>query len=492
MKFSNITIPKWAVYASALTPWIAAGFLVVWILGLRFPASGVFVAQSDMTGRSAFIYPFLPAERTLSPGANEGGWTGQRIVGDPVYMNARLPGPYETVDVAMEFKTTRQPLIEFGLVKDAEGKQLDMKPWFSTMLENGSWTRKTSIKGTAGFLLSGTPTARLDDPDVRGVASWLATSTSPVMSDPEAAIQQAFKVSLRGTHDFWVVPAESKIDMTFSIQDVNRNRSGGMLAVQVTRDDEVVYQDAVGTSGSQDRGYGTMLPVKVRLQGMKDGVYRVRLISDDDVFIRQVETVNHRWVVGPRLVVGDVVGYATTTHAVTVWTTARHLVAETFHTEGLQDVTLGSAKVSVKRTHTPFRLDRADKETAPVTLSAPRGDIRFVADGFFAFSQDAFFEPQPRRLTPETDGVAEGLVMVRTDYRPTEDLGGGWRRATMSFSVPRNAEVLRFVMGASGIVSRDGAVDIRRITLIYHRPAMTWRNWWSVILSEARNAWHRL
>lgn len=486
-------LPKYLVVIACFIPWIIGAGVLVWIMMLRFPLSGIFQAQSNMTGQSAFIYPFLPGERTTSPGKQEDGWSGQRIINDPVYMNVRTPGPYETVDVEVEFRTLHQPLLEFGLVKDIEGKQLDLYPFYSEMLESKDWRRVTTEKGNKGFVLTGVAKSRLDDKDTRGLAIWGTSTTAPLITGSWLDEAQTYEVNLRGQHDFWVSPSDGKIKFRMDVQDVNRNRSGGMLAVQVFRDSKLVWQDTVAASGNRDQGYGAVIPEIVNLKDLRPGVYRIKVIADDDVFIRRVVTQDSRWVVGPRLVAGDIVGFATTsTNALKVWTTARHIVAETFHKEGLQDIQFGPTRGSVKRTHTSVRIDRTDAVTDPVVLSAPRGDIRLVADGYFAFSPDAFFEPQPRRLTPETNGKQEGIQAVLTSYVRVEDLGDGWKRARLSFPVAADLDTLRFVLSAPGIASRAGSVDIRHITLTYHRPPMTLSSWWSLLLVEAKRAWHRL
>jgi hypothetical protein len=487
------SIPKWLVVMVCFVPWLIGAAVLVWIMTLRFPMSGIFVAESNMTGQSAFVYPFLPGERTTSPGKQEDGWSGQRIINDPVYMNVRTPGPYDTVDVEIEFRTLRQSLLEFGLVKDAEGKQLDLYPMYSEMLEGKDWKQVSIGRRVQGYVTKGTPDSRLGNKDTRGLAIWGATTTSPLITGGFLETPKSASVNLRGSHDFWVAPADGQIKFRLDVQDVNRNRSGGLLALQVFKNDELVWQDTTASSGDRDKGYGAVIPVNVNLKNLNPGVYRIKVTADDDVFIRRVVTQNSRWVVGPRLVVGDIVGFETTsTNSLKVWTTARHIVAETFHKEGLQDVQFGPTVGSVKRTHTSFRIDRNDAMADPVTLDAPRGDIRFVADGYFAFSPEAFFEPLPRRLAPETNGKAEGLQAVLTSYSRVEDLGDGWKRARLSFPVTKELDTLRFVLSAPGIASRAGSVDIRHITLTYHRDPVSLKTWWSLLLAEAKRAWHRL
>lgn len=492
MKLSDFLIPRWLVIGICGAFWAAAIFMVGLILAVRFPASGIFVATGNLTGNNPFIYPFLPAERTLYPEGQDVDFVGQRVIGDPVYSNVRTPGPYDTVDVDMEFRTIRQPLLEFGLVRDAEGKDLEMRPWYSQPLDGKDWQRTISALGHEGFVRAGSLAGRLDQTDTRGLAAWLATSTSPQMSDAALTDEEKIEVSLRGSHDIWVVPAQGKIELTMEVQDVNRNRSGGSLAVSVSLDDQTISRDAYGTSGSLDKGYGTTFPVKINLNGLVPGVYRIKLTADDDVFVRSIKIRNPHWVIGPRLVVGDVVGYATSTKAFVAWTASRHLVAETFHKEGLQDLFLGQAKVKLQRTRTATRLDRTDGDAELVQFVAPQGDVRIIADGFFAMEKEAYFQPQPTRLTAQTEPAAEGIQAVLTNYQPTQDLGGGWRRARGTFVLPKNVETLRFVLSAPGVTSRAGAVDVRKVTYTFRRQPMTMETWWRYMLQEAKNAWRRL
>ncbi|MFZ6015185.1 MAG: hypothetical protein ACOYUZ_02400 [Patescibacteria group bacterium] len=493
MNLNEITIPKWLAIAFAAVPWIICVGFVFFILSLRFPASGSFRSESDLTGTSAFLYQFLPAERAVMSDFYGEDWNGQRIIGDPVYINARTPGPYKTVDVEMEFRVQHQPLLEFGIVHDAAGQQMELIPWYSEVLDNDYYQKVISPGGVKGFVAKGTSSSRLDDPDTRGLAAWLATSTGPAIADAMLSeVYQRFDVSLRGAHDFWVVPANGQIDMRLEVQDVNRNRSGGLLAITISKDGKALTNDAVGTSGSRDEGYGSLVPVRIARKNLEPGIYRIHVVADDDVFIRRIFTKNEHLVIGPRLNIGDVVGWEENPRSFTAWTTARHIVLETFHKEGLQDIGFGPYQQRILSTHTAVRMDRYDAQTEPVQFFSPLGDVRVIADGFFALTPGAFFEPEPRRFTPATNGQAEGIVAVRTDYTKSMAMGDGWLKMRGTFDIPANADNIRFVLSAPGIVSRAGAVDIRRMTLTYHRPYSTVRSWWDVFYAELRNAWHRI
>lgn len=481
-----MTIPRSLARVCFAIPWIAAVVLFGWILLQRFPPNGQFSATTTFEKSSAFINPFLPSERVSVPGSQPDGWTGQRLTGDPTYMTARVPGPYDRVEVGLEFRPIHQPLIEFGLVKDAEGKELDLEPLYFEGLMSPDWR---SVPG--GYVRTGSDSSLLQRGDPTGLATWDASSTMPVLQDPASEIRTT-DVSLRGAHEVYLVPAGGSLDVTFALQDVNRSRTANTAVFRVFLGEMELKREAIGTSGSRDTRMGTVFEHRIFLKNAAPGVYRVAFQSDDDVFIRSIRTTSQRWVVGPRLNFGDVVGYATSTPEARTWTTSRHLVAETFHREGLQTVRLGPANVAVTRTHEAFRLDRTDATPGVVVLSAPKGDVRFIGDGWFALRQDAFFEPKPKRLTDGTDLEAEHLVGVLTSYQRPESLGDGWFRAEKIFTLDPALDRLRFVVSAPGVASRVGAVDIRRVTLTYHREPLTFRGWLSLLHQELRNAWHRL
>ncbi|MEO5928270.1 MAG: hypothetical protein ABIO72_06090 [Patescibacteria group bacterium] len=479
-------IPRYVALPLFVIPWVAALVMVVWIIINRFPPNGMFVATTDFTHQSAFINPFLPSERVTSPGAQPEGWLGQRITGDPTYMTARVPGPYDSVTVEMEFRPVHQPLLEFGLVKDAAGLELDLAPFYFEGLVSKSWKRVSN-----GFVRNGTDASRLLNSDTRGLATWDASATMPLLSDPASPSIET-PVSLRGAHDFYLIPSNGLLDVTLQLQDANRSRGGSVAVFRVFRGEDELQREVLDTSGSRDTRMGKVFDHRVTVKQAAPGVYRVAFQSDDDVFIRSIKTTSQHWVVGPRLNFGDVVGYATTTMAGVAWTTSRHVVAETLHAEGQQVVLLGDKKVNVARTHEAFRLDRDDSGSQPVTLSAPKGDIRFVGDGWFALRPEAYFDPKPKRLTDATDLDAEHINGILTSYTAPDELGDGWYRAKQTFTLDPSLDRLRFVLSAPGVLSRVGAVDIRRVNLTYHREALTFSGWIDLVHREIVNAWHRL
>ncbi len=478
-------IPHAIAVPLLIVPWCVAAYVFGWVILQRFPPNGVFLATSPLDGKSAFINPFLPAERTTVPGVQPEGWTGQRITDDPVYFTAHIPGPYDSVSVDIDFRPIHQTLLEFGLVRDAAGNDLDLQPFYSSELQNPSWTQvRGGYVSPASTDLSTLPLSQL--------VTWSSTTTSPLLSDPSGP-ERSLQTSLRGAHDFYLVPAGGQISLDFGIQDSRRNRASSAASFRIFRGEEEIKREVLVTSGSRDTKMGPVMDHRIVIDHADPGVYHVAFQADDDVFIREIKTTSQHWVIGPRLNFGDVVGYATTTLPGHAWTTSRHLVADTLHVEGEQTVTLGPLRLNLAHTHEVIRFDRTDANSTPVELLAPKGDIRFIGDGWFALQPGAFFEPKPKRFTDGTNLSLEGIHGVLTPYVQPQELGDGWYRAHFTFPLTDpSMDTLRFVLSSPGIASRLGAVDIRNVAIRYERPAMSFRAWFHVLRQELANAWHRI
>jgi len=473
----------------ASIPWIFACIGIGWIVIHRFPPSGTISFDVPMDGTSAWMNPFLPSQRVTPPG-DQGGWRGQKIIGDPVYATARIPGVYDSVDVEVEFKTENQSLVELGVARNADASNTEFHPLWFAPLSTSTW-RSASWNGMDGFVYSSTQPSALASSDPTALATWLASSTPSVFADPAATSTTITRVSLRGSHDFWAIPVGGVISFDFALQDSNRTEGRDTVVLQIMRGGESVQTQAIGISGSRDTGMGSVIHQKISADNLEKDVYRVRVVMPDNVFIRSIETPCRHWVVGPRLVFGDNVAYTTSTPSAIAWSNSRHLTLETFHREGLQTVSFGMNTTTLLQTHVMYYLNRTDSRVQPQTLRIPYSDIRLTGDGFFALRQEAYFVPQPRRITSSLQPQQEGIFAIVTPYvRPTE-LADGWMSSSMNFKLDPTQDTIRFVLSAPGI-SSSSSVDFRRIRLTYHRPVLSFGEWMHDIRQEIVNAWHRM
>ncbi|QQR61060.1 hypothetical protein IPH19_01175 [Candidatus Uhrbacteria bacterium] len=465
-------LPIWSRLIAIILIWIPALLFAGWILSQRFPLDGIAKFNFAFDGRSPWFNPFQPGERVTSPGQQPEGWIGQRILQEPVYGSARVPGAYDTVGISFDIRTTRQPLAELGILRDEASFAFEVKPLWSEALSRG-W-HPVALGDKRGFVRDGLADSELLANNFEKLLVWQATTSEPILSD-SAGTWKSFDISLRGGHDFHVVPADGVIEYKFLIQDVNRSRDPkNTAAFRLTHGDDILYTESVSVSGVIDTRMSEPVEKTIRVSDLAPGVYKLSFVADDDFFIRSISTRSKRWVIGPRLYVGDTVGYRATSTPLAVYTNSIHTVVDTFHNEGMQTVSLGNASLKIDKTHTPFVLSRsASEQSGWKTLSAGKGNVRVIGDGFFAFDQSAAFLPRPRRLTADTNPVAEGITAVLTPYEKPTDLGSDWWRVSADFTLPRAPDDLKFSLALPGVVSRSGAFDIRAATITYRRPALS-------------------
>ena len=486
-----MNIPRPVAWILFALPWLGVLALGFFLAVTHVPLSGVRAFDIPLDGQSPWFDAFLPGQRATEPGPQPEGFTGQRITADPVYAGVRLPGAYDRLAMTLEAQTVKQPLLEIGILRDAKKFQFEMQPLYSSVLSYG-W-REVEVDGIHGFVRDQTPDDAIVNADPDKMLVWYATSTAPQWMDHPVS-EQTVSVSLRGSLDISAIPTDGALMFRIAVQDMNRTRGKNTVAFQVTKDDKMLWTQALGVGGSMDELPNRVAEETIRLTDLTPGVYKLSVIADDDIFIRSIKTTARHWVVGPRLYLGDNVGYSTTTPSVIAWTNSRHTVVETFHNEGAQTVTLGSANVQVEKTHQSYILDRnANQMDGARELHVPKGDLRVIGDGYFAFSPDALFLPQPRRLTDASDPVREGIIAIRTPYHQPETTTDGWVRMSATFDLPTDSlDAPKFSLSAPGMALRSGSVYVRRVGLTYIRPPLGWNEWWKYIRREGAAAWHRL
>ena len=476
-----------------VVPWSIALVMAIYVLSLRFPPSGMVHFSEAFDGSGIWFTPFTPGERVTSPGMQEDGWRGQRILDEPVYARARWPGAYDHLSLTFDMSTTRQSLAEIGILRDEATRAFEMQPLWSAVLMSEAW-REVSLDESHGFVRADLPDTALLEQDPGKLMTWHASTTRKAVSDTGDALLQTYDVSLRGTHNIQVLPINNELFFQFKLQDMNRNRDGkNTVAMRVTCDNRIIWTQAGSASGLHDARPSEVFTEEVSLKALEPCVYRVSILADNDFFIREIKTTAKHWVFGPEIFFGDHVGYRTTSTAAIAWTNSLHAVVDTFHDDGKQIVHFGTKQTEIRETHARYALDRAPEERdVPIRFTAPNGNVRVIGDGYFALSQDALFYPEPRRLTAESMPLEEGIDAVLTPFHTPEKLDNGFWRTTVDFDLVKNMDQLQFSLAAPGIARSQGAVDIRHVTLDYTRPKLSFEAWWRVVKRELFLALKRL
>jgi len=480
-------------FFAMLIPWCAAVGIFLYVMSIRFPLDGTVSFSQAFDGSGVWFTPFAPGERVTSPGLQNDGWRGQRILDEPVYAGARWPGAYDYLKLELDLRTVRQPLIEIGLLRDEATRAYEMKPLWSEVIQTDAW-REVTVENTHGFVRADLPDDALLETNPEYLMTWHASTTDTAIGDAGDVVMNSYEVSLRGTHHFHVLPINGEMRFQFAIQDMNRNREGkNTAAVRVTCDDEIIWTSAGSASGLHDARPSEVFTEEVRLTNLAPCAYRLSFLADNDFFIREIGTTAKHWVIGPEIFFGDRVGYRATSTPAIAWTNSQHAVANAVHNEGKQEVEFGSARTNIRETHDLYVLNRVSGERDnAVRVFAPEGNVRLIGDGYFALTEDAIFFPSPRRLTAESLPEEEGIRAILTPYTKAQKLSGDFWRTTVNFDLLQNQDKLQFSLAAPGIDRVNGAVDIRHVDLRYSRPALSVEEWFSRVKLEISLALKRI
>lgn len=472
-----------------ILPWIGAFILFVWLCLTRVPLSGIRSLSIPFDGRSPWVQAFLPGQRATNLGLQAEGWFGQRITDEPVYSTLRLPGVYERVAVGLEFRPHNQPLVEVGFTQDPTSA-FAMQPLWSEVLAQG-W-RRAVWQGREGYVRTGESDEALGERDMNRLLVWHASATVPEMMDA-AERDRTFATALRGSYDLHVVPVNGRIFFQLQVQDMNRRRQKGLVVFTLSKNGDLLSSEALSLAGSRDDRPSEVYAKSLEFKNLQAGVYKLSVVADDDIFTRQIRSPLQHWVIGPRLYFGDQVGYATSSLPGVAWTNAQHLQVETLHIEGRQIVSFGTASVEVSRLHHSYALSRMSTERdLPQRVQAPRGDIRLIGDGYFAFAPELLFLPAPRRLTDASRPLEEGIRAVLTPYVPPQSLEDGWYLSSSTYAMSARPGTLRLTLGAPGIRERQAYLDVRAFHLVYSRSTISRYEWFRAIWRELSSAWRAL
>lgn len=452
---------------------VAVPFVVLALLTVRWLApSGTFTVAAGTLERSPYINRLLPVER--APESSDGAWV--RVVEDPTYFTVNVPdGGYNDVTVTLEFANHGQPVIELGALTDMFAQAYDLRPLQNTIIDALDDWERTVVDGATRYSREpGTqPT------DMSTVATYRTTFAEPYRDAAYAPLgtTQTLGASLRGYHKYATYIRDETFAVTLGYMDMNRTAGAdaGVVRVWNENGDVMLEQHFADDGNAGDNQLETHASaLTLAGSGWPEGVYTVELSGTSDIFWRSIATPQRYVTFVNRLYVGDDVAYLPEPRATRFVTSAKHLVFETFHADSPEHVVIGDKTVAL--------LSAGDKTratiTAPGTVAGytPVGDVKMTGDGLFALTEGSFFNPYPVQLNAYTDLAAQGIAYVVTTYAPAEHLADGWYRASATFDLAPTVQsdgTVKFTLSTPGITEWGASVEVRNVTLAFHKSPMT-------------------
>jgi hypothetical protein len=456
--------------------------LFVWLVMVDIAPRGERTAQLVAGQMSPFIDRLLPDDRLLGL-QRVNGQAFETMVEQPVYFRVTPPlTAFTNLDVEVWFKNHGQPVLELGGLGDVRAQAYTFLPLQNQIIDALTWPHVTDGTVTLWQRVRthDSVEAFLDDvPDDAVIATYQYDLEGPFRLASYLPSDQTYTLreSLRGHHKYVTYIKDETFMLTVDVEDMNRTTGAdeGFVRVYNERGEGVLearFDDDGNTTENQevDRKRLTLTQA-----GLPEGVYTVELSGTSDIFWRTLSTTQRYMVFVNQVYLADEVGYATTESAATFVTNAKHLTLETLHAEAVQNVDVGGQMVELMETHEKVHVDVTASGVVPV--SVPVGDVKIVGKGKFAFSQEAFFDPDPLAVDAFTDLDAQGVDYLLTTYTaPRQE--GDWLVQRNTFSLASLAQIdgaLTFALSATGMEQWQSTIDVHKIVVRFTKDPMTVR-----------------
>lgn len=408
---------------------LAATFLAVRVLYRIALPTGSLVVKGDIATPAPYVSDLKPSGRYVETIVDGDGVARTGIIAEPVYLDLDPPFAFDAVSLALSYENPERGPVEVAALASTPEQIFDRRIVEQPLLDALSWKRVTGGRYALFQREQRYPSVDefLRTPPQRSAIAMLGADVAflppfRIEGYVPSSERREIVVSLRGRHELLTYVKDEPLDVAFVVQDMNRAQGEDPIEVVVRRGDDggivsrTAFPDDGNAEGDQRSTPLRTLPIIV--PAPKEGFYRVSFSADDDVFIRTVATRQRKLVFEGGMYLGDHVGYSDRTPPVSFLMRGAHVEAVTHHPEGLQDIAIGAAKLSVAEPH--VRVGRA-LPAGDVPVTSPRRDVVLGVDGVIAFSEDEMFDPMPFRIAARTvvaDMDARGIDYVLAAYEP--------------------------------------------------------------------------
>ncbi len=453
-----------------------------WLWHQEIVPSGTFLITHSVNEASPFIDRLLPDQRVSEPEQNEQGEWFQTVTGDPAFFFVHPHRSFDTVQADIWFQNDTVPIVELGVLGDEQSQSYSLEPLQNLILDRLNWPRI----GSNGLVLLQRQTsypsinAFLENPPpMSEIATYQANLTQPFVLDdyaPESS-SVVVDVSLRGFHEFKTYIKDEMLAFDFAYMDMNRDEGADGISILVTNADGVPVGDARASDDGNtlsDANPSELRRVSVAIPSLPEGVYKVALQVDRDIFWRTVTTSQQKMVFLNNVFLADEVAYREPAQSVHFWTEAKHLAFVTRHAEGVQSVSTGLRVCVVTVPYARCELEVTEEGVQEVMTE--RGDLEVTTDGHIAFLPGMYFNPDPVRLVYNTDLDRLGINYVIASYTsPRRE--GNWYVAHATFDTSKmvfDKGAWKFVISTPGITSLGASMNVGRIDLTLLRDPFSW------------------
>ncbi|MBU1323423.1 LytR C-terminal domain-containing protein, partial [Patescibacteria group bacterium] len=470
------------------------GLLIIVFLAFRFftPFGAVVKYQFNSILNRDKLSKLKGAEETSSfkPGENGVLQIPQQIIRQSVVtFNLKLiTKPIEGVWVNLRFKGNSKE-IKIG-VRGSEKEKYQYLPLYNQILNPLEWSK--TYEGKTTFWqrekkyqdLSGLVSQPPVSEDAK-VASYFFNPSDIVMKENSPSSQSNLKIekTLRGSHTLLVKVNKGPFLLTVIKQDINTYEGEDVLSVQIYNGQNKIAEQLIPDDGVTDAGRLAMAPQKseIKINDIKPGIYKIVLqdmTKNADILIKSVEINQPSLVFQTPLFVDD--GKPTT-----LWTNSKEITMITAHSSSIQTVKLdGKYDLKVEKDGKEFAFDLNNPDSKIATssganastlhrLEIPKNDLIISGDGYFAFSQESFFNPEPIKAV-DLSQVSDinKIDFIIANYQ-TVKKDGEWYTAQAyfdPFGITIDDDILYFSLESPELNSYGGEIVIDSLEVTVKKP----------------------
>lgn len=457
----------------------------IWLSLLSSSPSGARTVSWTPGSLSTFVQSPLPAERVSETHDSDRGQY-VTIENEPVYFSVFPPSDdFTSAEVSLEFDPQSAFAVELGGMTNLAAYAFDFRPLSNFTLENLSWNilPNTDADSTLMVFAKDDVKAAVRDfashqPSRSAVVTYRATLPGTYRESSYAPLghEQTFSISLRGSHEYVTYIKNEAFHLALRYQDINRTFGADEGYIRVFDESGTIkLEKSIVDDGNitEDQTYSSH-DIVLDGKGWPEGVYRVELSGTSDVMWRQFTTSQRYMSFKNRMYVGDDVGYLSADRKTSFVTNSKSIAFETFHADSAQHVAFGASVVDIPQSHV---LTRATiPENGIVTGLTDAGDIKMTGEGKFAPSAQAFFEPDPRPLTVQTNLDDPTIRYVYANVPAQTVTSDGWRTAGATFdlaSLVKEADAYKFALSLPGLATDAETIDVHRFTVTFRKPPIS-------------------
>jgi hypothetical protein len=474
-------------------PLLVAAFLLLQFVAWR----GTLTVEYDFSDEDNFVSEWYPGDRVTDRLTNErNNRSFQGIHGEPAYIDVEVPRAFDTVDMTIEYRNPDHAIVDAGIVASRAPFVVDFFPFQNTIIDEALTEWGSAIEDGDVTLLQSPDAKQYESipeflaqkPRQAQVGTYFYTGLFDDLipgyqkQPGQLTIDRAFL----GQHEFVTYIQDEPLHADFSFVDMNSSSGADPIRIEVYDGTVLIHEELINDDGITDvaKIATEERTATVHLESLPEGMYRYNVIIGDNVALTKIQTEQHKFVARNRVHTINSDAYSgvlknLAVNPTTVYTNApfvdvipdkkRSIGEVTVNGEVLDGVTAGD------RFHWVNETDRDQ-----VKVQVPEREFEVLTQGYFSFTEDAFFDPDGgMRPIAIEDEIENFDYVLYEGYVPPEIQQNRFTQ-TVSFDItayPIDRKALTFAIQAPYIDAERNRLDVESVQFDFRRESLTTRIW---------------